>query len=219
MSQSQNNYALLRIEGKDACKFLQGQFTCDVNSLTEGGFTLGAHCNAKGRIMSLFRFFTLNSQYYMLMPADVIQVAYDTLKKYALFSKVNLAIEDTDTINNYPFTFSAATQHASDIKKGIPRLYPDTIGQFLPHYINLPQLGGVSFTKGCYTGQEIIARMQHRGNIKQRMYPLNYATSAKPGEKIIYQQQTIGTCVDKESDLTLAIIKDDIASELPLISV
>ncbi len=49
-----------------------------------------------------------------------------------------------------------------DAQAGIPEIWPDTIEKFLPHNLNLPALGAVSFNKGCYCGQEIIARMEYR---------------------------------------------------------
>ena len=56
-----------------------------------------------------------------------------------------------------------------DIRTGIPEVTAATSEHFLPHYINLPALQAVSFTKGCYHGQEIIARMQYRTTIKKHM--------------------------------------------------
>jgi len=56
-----------------------------------------------------------------------------------------------------------------DIRAGIPDITAETSEQFLPHYINLPVLQAVSFTKGCYHGQEIIARMQYKAVIKKHM--------------------------------------------------
>lgn len=70
---------------------------------------------------------------------------------------------------------SALAWHALDIQAGIPRLNATTSGLFLPHELRLPQLGTVSFNKGCYTGQEIIARMQYRGKLKTHLL---LATSA-----------------------------------------
>lgn len=57
-----------------------------------------------------------------------------------------------------------------DIQAGIPEIWPETTEQLLPHYINLPALGGVSFNKGCYCGQEIIARMEYRAALKRGMF-------------------------------------------------
>ena len=56
-----------------------------------------------------------------------------------------------------------------DIKNRIPEIWPETIEQFLPHDINLIALGAVSFNKGCYCGQEIIARMEYRSKLKKHL--------------------------------------------------
>lgn len=56
-----------------------------------------------------------------------------------------------------------------DILSGLPQVYPVTAEEFIPQFINLDRVGGLSFTKGCYPGQEIIARLRHRGRVKQRM--------------------------------------------------
>lgn len=56
-----------------------------------------------------------------------------------------------------------------NIRSGIPDITAETSEQFLPHYINLPALKAVSFSKGCYHGQEIIARMQYKATIRKHM--------------------------------------------------
>ncbi len=56
-----------------------------------------------------------------------------------------------------------------DIRAGFPELRPATSGQFVAQMLNLDLLGGISFTKGCYTGQEVIARAHYRGQVKRRM--------------------------------------------------
>ncbi len=57
-----------------------------------------------------------------------------------------------------------------DIQAGLPQVYAATSEAFVPQMTNLDLLGGVSFTKGCYPGQEIISRLHHRGGLKQRLY-------------------------------------------------
>lgn len=59
---------------------------------------------------------------------------------------------------------------ALNIQSGTPLIYPETTELFLPQMINLDLLQGVSFRKGCFPGQEVVARTQHRGQIKRRMY-------------------------------------------------
>jgi folate-binding protein YgfZ len=53
-------------------------------------------------------------------------------------------------------------------------------GEFFPHEANLDQLGGVSFKKGCYVGQEIVSRMEHRGTARNRILPVNLDGAAPP---------------------------------------
>jgi tRNA-modifying protein YgfZ len=60
----------------------------------------------------------------------------------------------------------------ADIRDGLPQIYLGTHEAFVAQMLNLDLLDGISFSKGCYTGQEIIARTQHRGRIKRRLYRL-----------------------------------------------
>ena len=73
------------------------------------------------------------------------------------------------------FAFSARAVNSPcwdwlNIRAGIPVILPNTQDQFVPQMVNLDLLGGVSFKKGCYPGQEIVARMQYLGKLKRRMY-------------------------------------------------
>jgi folate-binding protein YgfZ len=69
------------------------------------------------------------------------------------------------------------------IRAGIGQVMPQTRELFIPQMLNLQAVGGVSFKKGCYTGQEIVARMQYLGKLKRRLYrlSLNAAELPEPG--------------------------------------
>lgn len=69
----------------------------------------------------------------------------------------------------------------SDIHSGIPWISASTQDQFVPQMVNLELIGGVSFKKGCYPGQEIVARTQHLGKIKRRMYLAHASVPADAG--------------------------------------
>ena len=60
--------------------------------------------------------------------------------------------------------------HLADIRAGLPQVYPQTHETFVAQMLNLDLLEGISFDKGCYTGQEIIARTHFRGTVKRRMF-------------------------------------------------
>ena len=57
-----------------------------------------------------------------------------------------------------------------DIRAGLPTVLPETSDSFVPQMANMQLIDGVSFHKGCYTGQEVVARMQYLGKLKRRMY-------------------------------------------------
>lgn len=67
-----------------------------------------------------------------------------------------------------------------DIRAGIPTVFDETADAFVPQMANLQLIDGVSFAKGCYTGQEIVARMQYLGRLKRRMYYARIAVAQVP---------------------------------------
>ena len=89
----------------------------------------------------------------------------------------------------------------TDILSGIPQIYAPTIEAFIPQMINLDQVGGLSFTKGCYPGQEIVARLRYRGKVKQRMLAAvaHGLECPAPGDRLYSDRrgaQKIGVVVD-----------------------
>jgi folate-binding protein YgfZ len=81
-----------------------------------------------------------------------------------------------------------------EIRAGIPTLYPQTQESFVPQMTNLQLIDGVSFTKGCYIGQEVVARMQYLGKLKRRMYlaHVDTETPPQPGDELFAQGSTSG---------------------------
>lgn len=198
-----SSLGLLAIRGARAKEFLQGQLTCHMDEITPTHSSLAAHCNPKGRIISLFRIFMQDDQYYLQMPVSMIPITMDALKKYAVFFKVELFHEPsnskviycgdplpTDMTSKKPWNYF-------DIIQNIPNIYPETTEKFLPHELNLHQLNAISFNKGCYTGQEIIARMQYRGKLKTHLYRGNTDTLPQRGSDIFDENgHTTGMIVD-----------------------
>jgi tRNA-modifying protein YgfZ len=97
---------------------------------------------------------------------------------------------------------NAADWTRLDIQAGLPNVYDRTVETFVPQMLNLQLIDGVSFNKGCYTGQEVVARMQFLGKLKRRMYlaEVERDTPPQPGEELFTtssaSQQTDGWVVD-----------------------
>ena len=87
-----------------------------------------------------------------------------------------------------------------DILSGIPVVYPETQDHFVAQMINLDLLGGISFEKGCYTGQEIVSRLHYLGKLKRRMFLLYAQTvELEPGAAIVDSRElgsSVGEVVD-----------------------
>jgi len=88
-----------------------------------------------------------------------------------------------------------------DIRAGVAVILPATQEAFVPQMVNLDLIGGVSLTKGCYPGQEIVSRMHFRGTLKQRMYLANISGSDRPqpGENLYssdFGEQSCGRIVN-----------------------
>jgi tRNA-modifying protein YgfZ len=81
-------------------------------------------------------------------------------------------------------TASAGSWRLQDVRDGLPQVQAATSEQFVAQMLNLDLLGAIAFDKGCYTGQEVIARAHYRGRVKRRMQRwLNAgATALKPGD-------------------------------------
>ncbi|MDP2398781.1 MAG: folate-binding protein YgfZ [Burkholderiales bacterium] len=71
-----------------------------------------------------------------------------------------------------------------DIAAGIPFIMPATQEQFVPQMVNLDLIGALSYSKGCYPGQEIVARTHYLGKLKQRMFRARLAAPAAAGDKL-----------------------------------
>jgi folate-binding protein YgfZ len=73
-----------------------------------------------------------------------------------------------------------------EVRSGIPLIEASTVEQFVPQMLNYELVGGVDFKKGCYPGQEIVARSQYRGTIKRRMFLFETDSQAAAGQEVFH---------------------------------
>lgn len=85
----------------------------------------------------------------------------------------------------------------ADIRAGLPCIVPATSETFIPQMVNLDLIGGVSFDKGCYTGQEIVTRTRHIGRVKRRMLRFRADAAAVPaaGDPIFGHEREAGRVI------------------------
>lgn len=90
-----------------------------------------------------------------------------------------------------------------DVLAGVPTIYPATVDAFVPQMLNLEPLGGISYQKGCYTGQEVVARTHYRGKSKRRMYLARMESPAipQPGDSLFSPQADASQSAGRLADV------------------
>ncbi|WP_395702563.1 YgfZ/GcvT domain-containing protein [Aquabacterium sp.] len=73
-----------------------------------------------------------------------------------------------------------------EVHSGVARIVAPTVEQFVPQMVNLELVGGVNFQKGCYPGQEVVARSQYRGTLKRRAMVFDSEVAAQPGQEVFH---------------------------------
>ena len=110
----------------------------------------------------------------------------------------------------------AAAYHAHRIALGVPEGGKDfSLGHAFPHETLMDQLHGVDFDKGCYVGQEVVSRMQHRGTARTRIVPLVYGDAEVPeaGSEVTAGERAIGRTGSAAKGRGLAMLRVDRAAE------
>lgn len=103
-------------------------------------------------------------------------------------------------INNVPNLGIKLSNHSAwellDILSGLPWITQATQEQFLPQMLNLDALKGLSYQKGCYPGQEVVARLHYRGEVKKRVHIIRSKHELTIGENITSSESKIGTIIN-----------------------
>ena len=197
------------VAGADTEAFLQGQLTQDLRLLESNNSLLAGYCSAKGRLLAVLRLQRTTDGIVLELHRGVLESSLRRLRMFVLRARVTL----TELTSSAAETDDAIWRRAQ-IEQGIPTIFPATSDHFVPQMCNLDLLGGISYDKGCYTGQEVVARLHYLGQIKRRMFRARIAAAANPGQSIFDARgdaQTVGEIVDSIGDggvhLSLAVLQ------------
>lgn len=129
-------------------------------------------------------------------PGQVIRLGDD---KFVLSVSPERAASVWEVLRQSAIPVGAPVWDWLRLSAGIPMIVAATQEQFVPQMVNLEVIGGVSFQKGCYPGQEIVARSQYLGKLKRRMFLAHVDAQAAPGDSLYSADmggQTAGTVVN-----------------------
>jgi len=140
----------------------------------------------------------------------------DTISSYLLIGSVDKLKNLWELVASTLSTVSTDSWKLLDIKAGYTWLTTATSEKFLPQMLNLDLINGLDYQKGCYPGQEIIARLHYRGQLKRRLHLATCTTDASPesGDSIYsHENNTVGTVINAQTsediDYLLAVIDND----------
>lgn len=250
--------SLIKATGEDAFSFLQGQFSNDLNDVSQSTAQLTAYCDPQGKVLALITIFKIDDDYYLSFDGslketilkrltmfkmmakleftdvsdDLLQIGYAgdfanldlqrdfTLKtkdiyqvhtldseniqnvtvikvpgpyhNYRLFGKIDAMKSVWKTLKSNGEAIGTLDWTLLDIVSGQPVINDKTSEQFIAQFINLDKLNAINFKKGCYPGQEIIARMHYRGKAAKRMLRMHTSVlqQFQAGDEIKLQDAT-----------------------------
>ncbi|WP_395376371.1 YgfZ/GcvT domain-containing protein [Marinicella sp. W31] len=206
---------VISVKGTDAVDFLNNLTLSDIPGQKEGSVSYNAICNPKGRIV--YTFFIKKDQNALLLATDRSMAAslLQFLQMRRFRSQVDIAQSTvklmllahvTDISNNTFPMLDIKESTADDTSVSIfdwiivtryPWITEETSEKHIPQDLDLDQLGVISFSKGCYPGQEIVARLHYLGNSKKSMVLFGYR-SKEPlnvNQKITLQDKTTLTII------------------------
>lgn len=236
-----SNRALVLMSGNDAESLLQGLVTCNLENLEMDVASWGALLAPQGKIMMDFLVtrrkdgflfdldksqsdaFIKKMMLYRLR-SDVVIEALEEVVRLS-FSPNEKGIKDPrsgklgwrlyDNVSGPVDPALLEELTARHIDAGVPQGGIDfTYGNNFPHDINMDDLGGVDFAKGCYVGQEVVSRMKHRGSVRKRTVCVEGdAPLPQGGAVIVASGKTIGTLGSVAGNRGLAMLRLDRIAE------
>jgi folate-binding protein YgfZ len=237
---------VIRVEGEDGAKFLQGQLTQDFALLGPDEARLAAFCTAKGRMQASFIGLRRTpTEILLVCSRDILASTLKRLSMFVMRAKARLTDATADfrifglagaalagldgglarpwskvdvgaaqVVGLYPADGQAralwiapADQSApagaslpsdvwqwSEVRSGIATITAPIVEAFVPQMLNYESVGGVNFKKGCYPGQEVVARSQFRGTLKRRAFLVHCDSMLAAGQEVFQAADTGQPC-------------------------
>lgn len=218
-------FSALSLAGVDAQKFLQGQVTLHVERLAENITRYTGICNLKGRLQFGLWLTKLNPESFVIVTtADQADELAKHIQKFGAFSKMKLQVlgqvyptlVDDCTIFSESETDVAAWQRAA-IQAGQAWLNASSLNEFQPQELRLHQREGVHYDKGCYLGQEIVARLWFKAKPKHWLHLVQGQGAAPETASKLHNDVEVVNAIDTEQGyLALVVAKPQALVELGL---
>jgi len=208
-----NNRALLKITGSDSEAFLQAQLSNDISKLDSSSVQLNAYCQHQGKILALFWVMRSGGDFLLSFPLDLLDSIKARLQMFVLMSDVSitnvtdqylqigvidesqkdsfilnenlsLVLSDSKNLSNFEFTSQEYWDKAC-IESFLPEISIASTETYIPQMLNLDiNEVGVNFSKGCFPGQEVVARLHYLGKAKRRLFAFKSSSPLSIGDTL-----------------------------------
>ncbi|HEY7907192.1 MAG TPA: hypothetical protein VIC53_09785 [Wenzhouxiangella sp.] len=242
-----SHLSAIRIEGQDALAFSQSLVTSDLSALGPDQWHPSAWCNAQGQVTVVMLVRGSEAGVDWVVPKSQAAITANTLLRYTIGRQVCigppqevsgdwlsaevdgsqaslshapdrvLMVAESAPTHLHDAAFEAAWRQA-DLNLGLAWLCPELSARFLPQSLGLERLAGMSYKKGCYPGQEVIAKVHYRGQVKQHLVLLELTPEPSPllPEQALYPggdqhgtgaSKPCGVVIQQEGDRALAVVR------------
>jgi folate-binding protein YgfZ len=191
-----NHLSVARFHGLDAGDFLHRQLSADIAALAAGEAGFACCCTPKGQVIGLLLVCRMGEEFLVAGSAELLPLVLARLRMFVLRSRVEFSIDPelkvygAESTSGLPgiaefqpagvglyYHFSQEPDSlempgdsfkVAEISHRVAWLGAETSEKFIPQMLGYDQIGAVSFSKGCYPGQEIVARTRYLGKVKRK---------------------------------------------------
>jgi len=220
-------YSSITVSGPDSFDFLQAQLTTEIaaipeaesnpvrtgrsgqaNPVAESKAIRSAWCNPKGRVICM-PFLSKNADSYCLtIPTELVELVTQRMTMFRFRSKVEFAAQ-TASPEELGIETTVDDWLLKNLRDGVPEIWLPESERFTPHMLNLDLLDAINFDKGCYTGQEIVARTHYKGATKRRTLRFESETPVSVGDKVTANDRDVGEVLNVAGNDLLAVVPVD----------
>ena len=208
-----NNRALLKFSGSENEAFLQAQLSNDISKLNEESVQINAYCQHQGKILALFWVIRAGDDFLLSFPLDLLDSIKARLQMFVLMSDVTItddteeyvqigvideSLKNSYVINEHLSLILTNSKDLSEFKFNsqehwdkaciesfLPEISFASTETYIPQMLNLDiNEVGVSFSKGCFPGQEVVARLHYLGKAKRRLFAFKSSSPLSIGDTL-----------------------------------
>ncbi len=227
------NRAVVALRGEGVLSFLHNILTCDVENLNQGEIAYGALLSPQGKILHDVFVHSAAHSVFLDCAKDAADDLTARLKLYRLRAKFEIMLRDDLEVVAGLGTAHDPRQQSLGLRGIVARgncpagtAYDEAryaigvadsgeigSGKLFPHEANFDLLGALDFKKGCYIGQEVVSRMQHRGTVRNRIMPVLFEND-QPTDEIRVGDVLLGEVLGRRNRAAIALIRTDRMAEV-----